>query len=266
MQSLNRSSRYSDLTWPEIREAADRGAIIGIPIGATEQHGPHLPLSTDVLIPEAMAFEVAKELDLLVGPPIAFGNRSRPLAGGGEGFPGTLSVSGTTFIKHLEDVICAYARSGFRKIVLLNWHYENSNFIYEAAYLAYERTGAKGLRIMVCEATFAGISDSVVEVLFGDEFPGWDVEHAAVLETSILLHLRPDLVLMDRAVDDESMRHPAYDVVPPPKEFVTVSGGLWKATRATTEKGVIAWTDIVNRITTSIGFELGQERETAPGY
>ena len=213
-----------------------------------------------------MAFEIAKKLDFLVGPPIVFGNRSRPLAGGGEGFPGTLSVSAASFMAHLEDVLVAYVKSGFRRLVILNWHYENSNFVYEAAYRARERTGAKDLRIMVCEATFAGISDEVVEALFGDEFPGWDVEHAAVLETSLLLHLRPDLVLMDRAVDDEAKRHPSYDVVPPPKDFVTESGGLWKATRATTEKGVLAWADIVVRITEAVAFELGQERETAPGF
>ena len=266
MPKVSRSTRYSDLTWPEIRDAADRGALIGIPIGATEQHGPHLPLYTDVIIPETMALEVAEKLDMLVGPSIVFGNRSRPLAGGGEGFPGTISVSGITFIKNLEDVICAYVKSGFRKIVLMNWHYENSNFIYEAAYLAYERMGIKGVRIMVCEATFAGISEEVVEALFGDEFPGWDVEHAAVLETSILLHLRPDLVLMDRAVDDEAKRHPSYDVVPPPKDFVPESGALWKATRATTKKGEIVWVDIVTRITASIDFELGEERQTADGY
>lgn len=263
---MTRSSRYSDLTWPEVREAAGRGAIIGIPIGATEQHGPHLPLSTDYLIPEAMAFEVAKELDLLVAPPISYGNRSRPLAGGGEGFPGTVSLSAAAFMQHLQDVIVAFAKTGFRKLVLMNWHYENSNFVYEAAYVARERANAPDLRIMVCEATFAGISDAVVDALFGDEFPGWDVEHAAVLETSIMLHLRPDLVLMDRAVDDEARRHPTYDVVPPPADFVTESGALWKATRASAEKGSICWKDIVDRITGAIAFELGEDRETAPGY
>ena len=263
---MSRSSRYSDLTWPEVREAAGRGAIIGIPIGATEQHGPHLPLSTDYLIPEAMAFEVAKKLDFLVAPPITYGNRSRPLAGGGEGFPGTISLSATAFMKHLEDVIFAFAKSGFRKIVLMNWHYENSNFIYEAAYVARERSGAKDLRIMVCEATFSGISGEVVEMMFGDEFPGWDVEHAAVMETSVMLHLRPDLVLMDRAVDDAAKRHPSYDVVPPPADFVTDSGSLWKATPATTEKGAAAWANIVDRITESIAFELGEDRPTAPGF
>ena len=119
---------------------------------------------------------------------------------------------------------------------------------------------------MVCEATFSGISDEVVEMMFGDEFPGWDVEHAAVMETSVMLHLRPDLVLMDRAVDDAAKRHPSYDVVPPPADFVTDSGSLWKATPATTEKGAAAWANIVDRITESIAFELGEDRPTAPGF
>ena len=56
-----------------------------------------------------------------------------------------------------------------------------------------------------------------MQLLFGDEFPGWDVEHAAIMETSLMLHLRPELVLFDRAVDDEAARHPFYDVVPIPR-------------------------------------------------
>ena len=71
---------------------------------------------------------------------------------------------------------------------------------------------------------------------------------------------------MDRAVDDEAKRHPSYDVVPPPKDFVPESGALWKATRSSTEKGKIVWVDIVTRITASIDFELGQERQIADGY
>ncbi len=193
----------------------------------------------------------------MVAPPIAYGYRSRPLSGGGEGFPGTVSLSGRTLMALVEDVLVGLAASGFRRLILLNWHYENSNFIYEAAWLARERTGLPELQVMVIEAAFSELSAPVMEKLFGDEFPGWDVEHAAVLETSLMLHLRPDLVLFDRAVDDEARRHPAYDVVPPPTDFVPVSGTLWKATRANAEKGAAAWDEIVSRVTQAIAGEFG---------
>lgn len=252
-----RPRHLADLTWPEVDAAAQRGAAVILPVGATEQHGYHLPLCTDATLAERLALEVAAALDVLVAPPVAYGYRSRPLSGGGEGFPGTVSLSARSLMALVEDVLTGLAASGFRRLVVLNWHYENSNFVYEAAWLAQQRVGAPDLRIMVVEAAFSELSPEVMDLLFGDEFPGWDVEHAAVLETSLMLHLRPDLVLFDRAVDDEAERHPPYDVVPTPADFVPRSGTLWKATRASADKGGLAWPEIANRVTRAVGDELG---------
>lgn len=247
---------FADLTWPEIQACAERGGGVVVPIGATEQHGYHLALSTDVVLPSELALAVAEPLDLLVAPPVAYGYRSRPLSGGGQGFPGTLSVSARTLMAVVEDVVRELIRSGFERIILLNWHFENANFIYEAAWLAHERSQPTRARIMVIEAAFAELSPPVIEELFGDEFPGWDVEHAAVLETSLMLHLHPELVLFDRAVDDEAKRHPSYDVVPTPDDFVPASGTLWKATRASARKGSRAWQEIVTNLESAIRAEL----------
>jgi len=254
---MTESHRLADLTWPEVRDRAAGGAAVAVPVGSTEQHGYHLPLCTDVVLPEQLALAAAESLDLVVAPPIAYGYRSRPLSGGGERFPGTISVSGRTLMALLEDVLVGLARSGFSRLVVLNWHYENSNFVYEAAWLAHERARSDALRVMVVEAAFSELSDQVMTTLFGDEFPGWDVEHAAVLETSLMLHLRPDLVRFERAVDDEAARHPSYDVVPPPSDFIPESGALWKATRASAEKGAAAWPEIVARVSGALKAELG---------
>ena len=251
-----RTRRLAKLTWPEVAEAVERGAGVVLPVGSTEQHAYHLPLDTDVALPEELALAVAEPLDLVVAPPVAYGYRSRPLSGGGQGFVGTVSVSGRTLMALVEDVLGELIRSGFRRLVLLNWHFENANFVYEAAWLAHERARAADARIMVVEAAFAELSPPVMEELFGDEFPGWDKEHAAVLETSLMLHLRPDAVLFDRAVDDESERHPFWDVVPTPPDFVPASGALWKATRASAEKGGSAWREIVANLEAAIREEL----------
>lgn len=261
-----RTRRYAHLTWPEVRDAQRAGAGVIIPVGATEQHGPHLPLAVDALIAEEIALAVAPQTGMLVAPTICYGNRSRPLAGGGEGFPGTLSLGAHAFMDHLIDVLKALARNGFERLVILNWHYENTNFLYEAAYLAREASASRDLRIMVIEGAFGELSEPTMDLLFADEFPGWEVEHAAILETSLLLHRRPELVLMDRAVDDASIRRTSYDVVPPPADFVTGSGVLWKATQATVAKGEAAWNDIIDRLTDAISAELGEKRETASGY
>lgn len=252
-----RPVRLDDLTWPEIQAAAELNTPVILPIGSTEQHGYHLPLCTDVVLPESLAREAAARLKALVAPPVAYGYRSRPLSGGGEGFPGTISLSGRTLMALVEDIAVGLAASGFRRLVLLNWHFENSNFIYEAAWCAHQQTATPDLRVMVVEAAFSELSPPVMQTLFGGEFPGWDVEHAAVLETSLMLHLRPDLVLFDRAVDDEAGRHPGYDVVPVPPDFIPSSGTLWKATRASADKGALAWGEIVSRVVSAIEAEFG---------
>lgn len=250
--------------WPEVQAAAERDTAVVVPVGSTEQHGYHLPLCTDVVLAEALALETASKLGLLVAPAVAYGYRSRPLSGGGEGFPGTISLSARTLMALVEDVLVGLAASGFRQLVVLNWHYENSNFVYEAAWLARQRAGAPDLRIMVIEAAFSELSPEVMQLLFDDEFPGWDVEHAAVLETSLMLHLTPDLVRFDRAVDDAAARHPAHDVVPPPSDFVPRSGTLWKATRASADKGETAWREIALRVTDAISGELTLGRRGRP--
>lgn len=250
------SRRLADLTWPVVEAAAQRGAAVILPVGATEQHGYHLPLCTDATLAEQVALDVADELDAVVAPPVTYGYRSRPLSGGGEGFPGTVSLSARTLMAVVEDVLTGLAASGFQRLVVLNWHYENSNFVYEAAWLAQRGAHSPDLRIMVVEAAFSELSPELMEHLFGDEFPGWDVEHAAVLETSLMMHIAPELVLFDQAVDDQAERHPPYDVVPTPAEFVPRSGTLWKATRASAAKGEAAWREIADRLARAIGAEL----------
>jgi creatinine amidohydrolase len=71
-----------------------------------------------------------------------------------------------------------------------------------------------------------------------------------------MLHLHPELVLFERAVDDEARRHPAYDVVPTPDDFVPESGALWKSTRASAAKGASAWAEIVANLQAAIGEEM----------
>lgn len=251
-----RTRLLAEMTWPEVEEAIGRGAGVVLPVGSTEQHGHHLPLSTDAILPTELALAVAEPLDLLVAPAVSYGYRSRPLSGGGQGFVGTTSVRAMTLMALVEDVLGELIRQGFTRLVVLNWHMENQNFVYEAAYLAHERYQSPSARILVAELPFKELSPDTMALLFPDGFPGWDVEHASIMETSLMLHLRPELVLFDRAVDDAAKRHPWYDVVPVPEDFVPASGTLWKATQASEEKGGIAWREIVDQMREAIASEL----------
>lgn len=237
--------RFAELTWPEVAEAVDRGAGIVLPVGATEQHGHHLPLATDALLATDLADAIAEPVDLLVAPAITYGYRSRPLSGGGQGFVGTTSVSAGALISQVHDVLREFVRQGFRRILVLNWHFENSNFVYEAAFTALEPHAESPAVAMVMEAPFQDLSDETMQLLFGDEFPGWATEHASIMETSLMLHLHPELVRFERAVDDSAERRPWWDVIPTPAAFVPASGTLWKATQADAEKGRITWNEIV---------------------
>lgn len=224
-----------EMTWPEAADAARAGLPAVLSLGSTEQHGPHLPLGTDVLIPVAIATEAGKHLDLVIAPPFQFGAMSRPLSGGGETFPGTLSLRATTLIATLHEVLSALARTGFRRIVLQNWHYENAPYIWEACDLTHARH--PDIRMLILEDPFPRMTDKELSELFPKGFPGWDVEHASIMETSLMYVIRPDLVRRDRIADDEARRHPAWDVVPAPPDFIPASGVLWHPTEAREDIG-----------------------------
>jgi len=252
-----RTRKLAHLTWPEVAEAANaRGGVI-VPVGAVEQHGLNLPLITDALLATDLAYAVADATDMLVAPTLSYGYRSRPLSGGGQGFPGTTSLSATTLMAVLEDVLREYVRHGFERLVVLNWHYENRHFLYEAAYRALLPHETATARIMVLERSFEELSPTTMALLFPDGFPGWATEHAAIFETSLMQHLHPELVLEDRIVDDGAERSPWWDVVPTPEDFVPETGGLWKATQASPEKGAAAWQEIVAQTSSAIAQELG---------
>jgi len=233
------------MTWPEAGDAIDRGAGIVLPVGSTEQHGHHLPLATDALLATDLADAIAEPHDLLVAPAITYGYRSRPLSGGGQGFVGTTSISGRTLMSLVEDVLREFVRQGFRRIVVLNWHFENAHFVYESAFVALEPHAETPAKALVMEMPFQDLSPETMQLLFGDDFPGWATEHASIMETSLMLHLHPALVRFERAVDDRAERSPWWDVVPTPDAFVPESGTLWKATRADPDKGRRTWEEIV---------------------
>lgn len=129
----------------------------------------------------------------------------------------------------------ALVRTGFRKLVVQNWHYENAGFLWEACDLAIgNRLDA---RVLLLEDPMPPFSDEDLAELFPDGFPGWEAEHASIMETSMMMALRPELVQVDRIVDDQAARRPSWDVIPAPREFIPESGVLWRPSIASAELG-----------------------------
>lgn len=243
------------MTWPEVAEAAHANHPVVLALGSTEQHGPHLPLNTDVLIPVAIATEAGRQLDLVIAPPVRFGAMSRPLSGGGETFPGTLSLRASTLITTIQEILSGLARAGFRRIVLQNWHYENAAYIWEACDLT--TASHPDLRMLILENPFPDFTAQDLAAVFPKGFPGWDVEHASIIETSLMYVIRPDLVRRHKIADDEAKRHPAWDVVPAPQDFVPKSGVLWHPSEASEVIGRKVLRMCTNHLVKAIRTELG---------
>jgi len=226
---------WEEMTWTDVREAAAANVPVVLAVASTEQHGPHLPLATDCMLPVGVALEACRRVPLVVAPPIRFGARSRALSGGGETFPGNISIRVSTLITLLHEVLEAIRRSGFRQICVQNWHYENTGALWDACDLA--STTYPDLKMLILENPFPSFSPEELSSLYPHGFPGWDVEHAAIMETSMMMALRPSLVRESAIVDDEAARRPPWDVVPAPAEFIAPSGVLWHATQASLELG-----------------------------
>jgi creatinine amidohydrolase len=237
---------YRNMTWEEIAAAARADTPIVIPVGATEQHGRHLPVSTDWVLPERIIAEAGGVRDLIVGPFIPFGYRSRPGSGGGQHFPGTVSLRATTFMSVLEDVLSELRRTGFRNIALYNWHYENAGFVYEPAYLVSEQSPE--LKIVVIEDVFGEFTAERRQAIWPDEFPGLALEHAAVIETSLWMHFDPSAVREELMAPDAPQRVVNHDVVPIDTRMSTSSGSLSSPTSASPQKGRLLTEWLVERL------------------
>jgi creatinine amidohydrolase len=249
---------YREMTWPQIAEAARADVPVAIPIGSTEQHGHHLPVCTDWLIPEKLLEAASRRCDLVVGQFVPFGYRSRPGSGGGQHIPGTLSLRATTYIALLEDILGELRRTGFRNIVLYNWHYENSGFIYEPAYLISEKHPE--LKILVIEDANPDFTPDRQQAIWPDGFPGLALEHAAVIETSLLLHHAPHLVRTDHIAADAPERVVNHDVLPIDTRMSTATGTLSSPEAASAEKGKMLTDWMVDRLVAILDEEFGDRR------
>ena len=263
---MTRRVMMDEISWTEYqRRLNDEDPIIGLPVGALEQHGPHLPMGTDAMIAREIAKSAALAVNMVVAPAFAYGYKSQPKSGGGNHFCGTTSLDGNNLSLALRDVLNEFARHGARKIALFNGHYENTMFIVEGVDLALRDLrydGIDNLKVMKIEYC-EFISEATLDKVFTGGFPGWPLEHAAVMETSVMLHLHPELVNVDEIPDNQPANFPPYDIYPTDTELVPWSGALSSAKPATAEKGRLMYEEFVAGIVEALRqeFEEVAERE-----
>lgn len=247
-------TRISELAWPEYAQRVRDGAMVLIPVGALEQHGPHMSMNPDVLLPTAISERVAANVGGLVAPALVYGCKSQQQSGGGNHLPGTTSLDGTTMINVVRDVLRELARHGVRRVTLVNGHYENSMFLTEGVDLAIRELGWSGIHDFRCVilSYWDFIDETTIRAIYADDFPGWAVEHGGVLETSLMLHLHPHLVNMDLVEDHPPAECPPYDHFPVKPELTPASGCLSSARRATAEYGELLLRVAVEGISTAL--------------
>lgn len=244
----------ANMTWYEFNERKDKDVVI-LPVGSVEQHGPHLPLFTDTIISEGFANLLGDKINGIVMPSINYGYKSQPASGGGPLFPGTIDLNGTTLINLVKDIIEELIRDGVRKIALVNSHFENQAFLLEAIDLVSKNMPADTKIIMM--SWWDLITQNTIDKIFDEvEFPGWALEHAAITETSLILKFRPDLVHMDRLIDEKIEEVPTYQVYPIPKDLVPQSGLLSIGRTSSPAKGELIVDEALSKMVEIVNKEF----------
>jgi len=181
------------LSWPEVKARIEAGQdTVVMALGAFEQHGPHLPLETDVLLGDHLADVIAARLDAFVAPTVTIGCSHHHL-----GFPGTLSLSDETFAGVVGDVVRSLARGGFRRVVLLPSH--GGNFAPLAAAMKKIGNTVDGLQVTALTDPAPLFSPAQIAA---DEFGvplGEGGIHSGEWETSMIMAIHPELVHLERA-------------------------------------------------------------------
>lgn len=226
------------LAWPEIEEAVRRQSVLLLPVGSVEQHGPHLPLGVDGHIPLALALELAEQVNAIVAPPVWYASRSAARSGGGEHFPGTTRISGRTLEALVGDLLDAFHRQGWRGVCVLNGHFENTAFIAEAALRFSQESRDAAFKVCLVN-WWEQVSPELLHELFQGDFPGWELEHASLTETSLMMHYYPSLVNVTAIPPSSgtSGGPPSYTVFPEPAGLVPPSGILYRADLSSADSG-----------------------------
>ncbi len=195
MSFTSQTNRFDLLTWPKASEAASKeGSTLVWPFGALEQHGPHLPLISDTFFAERIVEKVlermSKDDPIWMLPSQSIGFSPEHLA-----FPGTISLSANVMLQLVTEVGEHIAAMGFKRLVFFNAHGGQIGLLQALA--RQLRVQCPSMAVLPC-FLWSGVNS------LKDLIPLKEVEeglHAALAETSLMLHMQPDLVGSERPID-----------------------------------------------------------------
>jgi creatinine amidohydrolase len=245
--------RYGHLTWPEVARAAHEERVPVVPVGTLEDHGPHLPIDTDVTLVDAICHAAAQRLPdrAVLLPPIVHGYSPHHMD-----FPGTVSIGWDTFCRYCTDVALSLLRHGFKRVLFINGHGSNQNLVEMAARLAMVQEPSS----LVAAAFYLSGMQSAQVIAQTRESDTGGIGHACELETSLYLHIDPGAVDMAKATDERGYpagEHAWLDWADGPLKLMpwwssfSRSGVQGDATKATPEKGKLFFDAAVDEV---VGF------------
>jgi len=186
-----RPVRFDELTWPGIAELIDGGETLALlPVGATEQHGRHLPAATHAEIATAVGHAASARSAVPVLPTVRFGS----CQGHTTKWPGSLSLPPRLLVESVVELARWVGASGFTRLLLLNAHVGN----VAPLEVAVDEIRAAGI-VRVGVASWYELTPQIAAEVTSDA-GDW---HAHAAETSLMLHLRPELVDREAIRDDE---------------------------------------------------------------
>ena len=241
----------ADLTWPEVRERARLGAVVLLPLGAFEQHGPGMTLATDTQLVAELCRRAAARLSpgVLVAPPLPWGLSDAHL-----GFPGTISLHPETFYALIRDVIASLLGHGLRRVLLVNGHGGNQ----AASELACVRLRRELAVELVGAVTYVTLTS----------LDATELSHAGALETSVALALAPEVVKVERlvpAVPRDVGPDLAPVMIPRAVHEVSGTGHLGDPRQASVERGQTVVEGVLDRLCALITTFSTDAAAFAPG-
>jgi len=215
-----------NMTWREIENYLEHNESIIIPVGVYEEHGFHLPVSTDNLICYELIKKVGETLNILIAPLVPFGISRKTRE-----FPGSIMLQFETFKHLIEDIIIDFIENGFRKIILFSFHGSNNHILAlnEAAYSVKRNfRNLNDLHIYIISSH--DLSDPrLLKLLKTTPI------HSGELETSLMLYLAENLVRKDKMVKEEP-KFPDFELLLTGRPWMK-SGVMGDPFKASKEKG-----------------------------
>lgn len=237
--------RYAEMNWPECNEAVKLGRVAVLPVATYEDHGYHLPIDVDVVLATEICERAVARMpaEAVLIPAVTHGYSPHHMD-----FPGTITIRWDTFINYVKDVCLSLAHHGFTRILIVNGHGSNAAPLEMASRLTVVETEGRVLCASVNHWGVRKVREEGKKIRTSD-YGG--TSHAGEYETSLYLALRPELVEMEKAVDERTPLPPSFQndllagkradasvaYLMPHWSTMSVSGVRGDATKATREKG-----------------------------